>query len=596
MPNMNISFQGATLSKPGAYEADQPTGVNPNPALPVPPLVFIGYGYGGKPATPYTFDSVAAWQAFLRGGPCGMFAPVLDDPSPALNGAQQITYFNASENTQSMTGLIASGMISNTVFTSVNYGSPSNQLQLSATPVYNGAGINITLYDGYSGEIESQDNVGVPLQAGYIGMGTYGMIEFADPEMTGAPTEIILTDAGATVATLQIGPSGYTTASELYEYLIGSLDFTGNIIGDGTVPLADFDIGSYMLPAPVAGAVQYVTLTASWNGPVYWANQYASDLVTAVRGNTHYPAVGGIVFETVTSQHFSGAVSVPPTTQDYANCLNASLMVPGWVLVLDTDDTDVIALASENTTQASSTVMGRWRRFFTGSPLGETVSGAVSEAQAINNKSVCYAYPGISVTNPTTGVTTMYGGYMAGAAAAAIACGNNVAQPLTNQQLQAVDVEVAISDTDLDTLQQGGVMPVMPDSTNIPRIISDYTTWQADADPLNVFTQQIACRYWVAYTLVSAAQPYVGTIAAPLDEVKILNAAKKALNGLVQTSANTNNAVLASWDATSLQLVYTGANQTAAISVNVTIVGQNRFITIFVPVQTYSATTTLSSN
>jgi hypothetical protein len=37
--------------------------------------------------------------------------------------------------------------------------------------------------------------------------------------------------------------------------------------------------------------------------------------------------------------------------------------------------------------------------------------------------------------------------------------------------------------------------------------------------------------------------------------------------------------VLASWDPNSLTLVYNGTIQTASISANVTIVGQNRFIT-----------------
>ena len=69
MPNMNISFNGATLSRPGAYEADQSTGVNPNPALPVPPLVFVGYSYGGEPGVPYNSSAdylVGACEASLR--------------------------------------------------------------------------------------------------------------------------------------------------------------------------------------------------------------------------------------------------------------------------------------------------------------------------------------------------------------------------------------------------------------------------------------------------------------------------------------------------------------------------------------------------
>jgi len=60
-------------------------------------------------------------------------------------------------------------------------------------------------------------------------------------------------------------------------------------------------------------------------------------------------------------------------------------------------------------------------------------------------------------------------------------------------------------------------MPIMlgGQMARLPTIISDFTTWQVDANPLNVFTQQVACRWWLAYTMRNALQPYIGGIASP---------------------------------------------------------------------------------
>ena len=130
-----------------------------------------------------------------------------------------------------------------------------------------------------------------------------------------------------------------------------------------------------------------------------------------------------------------------------------------------------------------------------------------------------------------------------------------------------------------------GVMVVnVPQQTGVPTIVSDVTTWQVDNNIENTSTQQVACRYWLAYSVVSVLRNYVGTIATPTTEATILNALKRLLNALVYTGG-ASNGVLASWDSGSLVLNYNGQNQLASITVAVTLVGQNRFITVFASVE-----------
>jgi hypothetical protein len=149
-----------------------------------------------------------------------------------------------------------------------------------------------------------------------------------------------------------------------------------------------------------------------------------------------------------------------------------------------------------------------------------------------------------------------------------------------------------LTTSQLIDLQNNGVMCVFaPQQTGVPTILSDITTWEADNNPENTSSQQVACRYWLAYTMVNALRPYVGQIASPVTEVATLNAAIRALNALVFTSPSSNG-VLASWQQNSLVLIYTGSNMVAGVQFNCQFVGQNRYITVYASIQPLNFTIT----
>jgi spore germination protein GerM len=184
------------------------------------------------------------------------------------------------------------------------------------------------------------------------------------------------------------------------------------------------------------------------------------------------------------------------------------------------------------------------------------------------------------------------------AAAAGIATGNIVGLPLTNKVLTGNGVENAnagaqLTVSQLSQLQNNGVLPIWQTAQNNgpPTLLTDITTWQVDNNPENTSSQQVACRYWLAYSVTSTLQQYVGTIAAPTTEATILNAVKRLLNALIYTGGSSNG-VLASWDTTSLKLTYNGSNQLASILVNVQLIGQNKFITCFATVEPLTFTIT----
>jgi hypothetical protein len=201
-----------------------------------------------------------------------------------------------------------------------------------------------------------------------------------------------------------------------------------------------------------------------------------------------------------------------------------------------------------------------------------------------------YVYPGIWRTNLQTGQNQLYGGLYAAAACAAMAAGNRVAEPLTSKALVGNGVEVALTTSQINQLQQAGVICLrVPQSTGVPTIVSDLTTYQMSNNPEDVFNQQVACRQYLAYSLIQTATPYVGQIDAGVSSLgKIKKAITATLNALKYTGPGSSG-ILSSWQNSSLVLTYDGATQTVAITVSVVFVGQNRYITEFVNVQPLNA-------
>jgi len=590
MPDLNIQFQGQTLVKPGAYYADNVSAVSQANSPTTPPLIYLGYGYGQQPQTAVNYQSKGTLLAAMRGGPASGYVDPLFNPSGQLNGAQSVTFINVGANTQSALELYSgtSGMIT---LTSANYGLPSNLLSASvaSSPV---SGKTLTLYDGFSGATLVGTNLGTPFALAYVGAATG--VTYSVTTVSGASTQLTLASPNAGESqNIPLSAGTFATVEAVVNYLNGTGYYSAYTFSNAALPSTSLDAASGIaLSKPVSGQNQFLGVTATLADPVFWVNQFASGLATAalVSGAVSSPASG---LSATTPTLFSGATSVPPTLANYASGFNVALNVYGSVIFADSNASGVVALGAQHSVTASGPASAHWRRFFSGSSVGDSISGAASAAALCNAISATYVYPGIYRVSTSTGVNTLYGGIYAAAAAAGMAVGNPAATPLTSKSLTGTGVEVNLTTAQIDQLQQAGVMPVGLTSAGVPSIISDFTTWQNDNNPENVFNQQVACRFYAAYAAQAALQPYVGTVSAPLNEVLVLRAAKNSLNSLIYSQNNVDG-VLAAWDPATLQLVYTGSNQAAAITVSIQVVGQNRFTTMLVNVQPLNSTTTIT--
>lgn len=582
MPNLNVNFLGNLLVLPGAYYADDVSAaLTPVQSL-TPPLIFIGNFFGLQPKTPVTYTNAQDAQNAMRGAPAAQYIPFMTNPSPSLFGAQYITLINASENVQSTATISSSNGASGLItLTSANYGAASNLLEYSIE-VGSLSGYLITLYDGYANTAVTGDNLGVPFNIAYTGSAS--SVTCSVTVVSGAATAFVLNSPNSGESfTIPIGAAGYSTVGSLVSYINGTGFYVASALSNSNLPCSNLDTTTNLaLPAPSAGVYTYTQITATIGDILYWVNNVASTFATGV-------IAGGAVLNTAYTLNtagnqilFTGGQNIPPTNSDYAAAFNVALNTPGWAVFADSNSQAVMALGEQHAQTASTPLYGSWRRFVTGSNIGDSVTTTVQNASQLNTITSTYCYPGIYRTNTTTGLNQLYGGLALAAAVAGIMCGNIIAQPLTNQQISGNGVEKAggansyLTTSQINQLQQAGVLVLKLSSSNIPTIVSDFTTWQGDANPENVFNQQVACRWGLAYSLVAAAQPYIGTIASPYGLTNVKNAIKTQLNNLIYSPGN--NGVLVSWDAKSLVLTYTGATQTLYIKVNVVLVGQIRFI------------------
>ena len=603
MPNLNVGFAGTTLIRPGSYYQDNVNLAFQAAPPTTPPLIFIGYGYGQKPQTPVTYANGATLTAAMRGGPSAAFVPFMMTPSPELFGAQLVTWINVGENTQSSLALNNAAGSGVAVLTSTNYGLPSNLLQAQVTSG-SLAGKQVTLYDGFAASTIVGPNLGVPFVLAYTGTATGVTFTVTTSGLNATQFATHSPNTGESL-TILLGPGNYATIGQVVQYLNGSGFYSALIYGDGSLPATYLDSGQSNVSLAVSGSggFNYSNVTAALGSVIYWVNQYATNYATAAISGTITTLTSGLAPANIPFTSFSGATSVPPTNNDYATAFNLALTIPGWAVVTDSNAAAVVSLGTQHAITASTPTNASWRRYYTGSSIGDSVNFTITTAQEQDSNRTIYVYPGIWAVNPTTGVNTLYGGLYAAAAVAGMSTGNPIATPLTNKVLLGTGVEVLLNITQINQLQQAGVMcifgstPPVSGSVNFsnvpPTVVSDFTTWQVDNNPENVFEQQMKCRDWLAYSLVNALQPYVGSIADIYDEVRILSAAKNTLNSLVYTPGS--NGVLASWAPTGLFLTYNGSTQTASISAAVTLVGQNRFITEFINIYPLNLTISAAS-
>lgn len=588
-PNMNTFFEGAELIVPGVYYADNVSNVLQFPSSGPLPLIFIGYGNGPKPQTPVFFNSLLQAQSSLRGGQSSTYLTPMFLPSPdtTLNGVNSITYIEAGNNVQSSFNFKdASGTTVLTAYSAM-YGESANLIQSEVVAGTIG-GVQITLTDGYSGTSIVKNNLGIPMQIAYLGTGTTTTYSVVASGGTVVSFVVSSPNAGESY-TIPISATTYTTVSQIAAYLNGTGHYSASVVSDSNLPATSLDIVSDVaLPESTTGAGSYnfVNVTAYLGDPLYWMNTFASNYVTGC------VVPSGVVSSSTTqivaspTANFSGGQSVPPISSDYADALNVAQTVTGWGLFIDSNTPAVLMLGAQHAALMSTISEKKYRRFFSGSTVGDSTSYTSNICLSLNGLTSSYVYPGVKIISTTTGLPTTMGGLYVAAAIAGLACGNRIAEPFTNKTINGIGVEVPLNTAQINSLQQSGAMVIQTSTvTGVPTLINDFTTWQEDNNVENVLNQQVACRFATSYYMNSLLQPYVGQIAAGVISLgKIKTQVVAGLNNILYTGPGSSGWI-ASWNPASLVLSFNGTTMTLSLTLSVIFVGQNRFITVYATVE-----------
>ena len=583
MPDVSISIGGQVAIVPGVYVQTFIAPQVPTGNLNTGPLLFVAASYGGVPFVPYNFTDANSLIAFMRGAPSQDFVPFMFNPSSEVDGTSLVTLINVAPNTQSSAVMLSSGGTSIVSMLSANYGTPSNSIQYSVG-AGSIAGVAMSITDGFTNTTYTEDNLGVPFQLAYTGASS-GVSYTISSSIAGKATLFKITspNPGESLQ-LDLTSPTFATVSQLVQQINGTGFYSALILGNGLLPTSSLDlISNNPLPAPVATVAQYVNVTATLGDVVFFVNSKAFTIATASLFGS-VVSTPALIPALVANQFFTGATNQVPSLANYASGLNVGLNQPAWAVLIDNNTPGVRALGNQHAATASTVIYRRWRRFVTGSVLGEPATTAETNARNINEITTTYCWPGIQATSTLTGLNQTYDGNHVAAAVAGIYTGNPASLPVTNKTLLGNGVEQVASLATLDLLQGNGVLVLnLYQNTRLPTFLSDVTTWQNDNNPANVFNQQVSLRFALDYYLVNSLQPYVGGVASNFTEGQIYNATARALNQVLYNGQNTIG-LLNSWDTSTLQVTYSGATQTATIKVAVVFVGQNRFIVVDVTV------------
>ena len=583
MPDVSISIGGQIAIVPGVYPQTFIAPQVPSGNLNTGPLLFIASSYGGKPFTPYNFTDANSLIAFMRGAPSQDFVPFMYNPSSEVNGASVVTLINVSPNTPSSAVMQSSGGTNIISMTAANPGTPSNSIQYSVGAA-SIAGVAMSITDGFTNTTYTEDNLGVPFQLSYVGSAS-GVTYSVTSSIAGQATQFKITspNMGESIQ-LDLTSPTFATVSQLVQQLNGTGFYNALILGNGLLPTSSLDlITNNPLPKPVASVDQFVNVTATLGDVVFFINTKAFTIATASLFGS-VVSTPALIPALVANQFFTGGTNQVPSLANYASGLNVGLNTPAWAVLIDNNTPGVRALGNQHAATASTVIYRRWRRFVTGSVLGEPAQTAQTNARNINEITTTYVWPGIQATSTLTGLNQIYDGNHTAAAVAGIYCGNPASMPITNKTLSGNGVEQIASLATLDLLQANGVLVLNLDqNTRLPTFLSDVTTWQNDNNPANVFNQQVSLRFALDYYIVNSLQPYVGGVASNFDEARIRNATIRALNQVLYNGQNTIG-LLNSWDPNSLTVTFDGTTQTATINVAVVFVGQNRFIVVNITV------------
>lgn len=531
--NRGIFFGGRNIVKPGVY-----ANVNADAMVPVRlgaanTIGVIGTAQGGAPRTITPVLSPVDARAILKGGVLADVIDLMYDPSPELPGAGDVHFYRLNAALQSALTIQEVGLSNVITLTARDYGVRTNQIRVKVEAGTN-SGKKITLNDVLTTNYEIGDDLANAFSIHYVGS------KFA--------SQLIITKTGdaATLLKLQTKAtgSGDPWVDEVSQDLtVSALATLGQLVAflNGLGSYVTIGVGNSQMPTAYLDAVagqdiKSATFTAGAliGAIVYWVNS-TSLLASAARVTSATLAPANLAF-TFFQGGSEGAV---PNNADWQVALDAFAQDDVSFIFVATEDAAVHAMAVAHCNAQSDVKTRRERQTILGGSYGESVAQVLARAGAIADKRAVVCYPGIKRINLFTGLIDQLSPMYLAACVTGMCGGSTPETPLTFKSIRCNALERVLSQTDIESLLNFGVLAVeQVPSQGTFRIVQGITTYLQDNNTTWRKIAGVRIADYLNRTMRDGLDPLVGRVGDKRTVTSILNRAVSVLNKQVRGPAN----------------------------------------------------------
>lgn len=433
--------------------------------------VVLGRSIGGQPNTLLQFNTVAEAVGTLQGGELMEAVRMAFDPGGGLNPQRvfAIRVNSALQATRNLSDGSSNPMIQ---FQSLDYGIYVNQIKVTLeNGTTNGKKLTIEFK---SDTPEVFDNI-------YRGSFTiaYGGGACTMTIVNNSGAQTLVTSAGG----VSINLSDYPTIGDMAAFINDQTDFTCTPI-PGQENADPLELDAVTTQSIASAYVAQSTFQAIIDTVNAGSSKISASAVNA--------GISRVIPENLALSYLTGGSDGAYTSSEWSDALET--LEAENIQFLSTPSTDpAIHAAIKTHCEIMSSVTGRKeRQFLLGGPLksaiiGTEMAGAISAAQTLNSFCGLYAFNG-GRQRDVNGVIRQYPASYAGVMLMGQKMASAINAPLTFNELNFIDLEWSLTDSQLENLLKNGVAAINYAPNGRPRLVRQFNTYQTNDIKYNEFS------------------------------------------------------------------------------------------------------------
>lgn len=297
----------------------------------------------------------------------------------------------------------------------------------------------------------------------YVGTGTVATVAVT---ATGLTTTVTDGSAPITADQLALTFANYPTIQKLVDAINANAAYTASVTAINPAAASATLDGVSALDIKAAKS-----LRADLQAQIDWLNTVAGAYLAAAR------VAGAVAPAAPTARiYLAGGDDPSISTNSWTPALAALEAVNVDIVVPISGDASVHTLAVAHCEAMSDPRTKHERRAIVGGAAGETVEQTVTRALALNSSHAQLVYPGLK-DQDASGALAVVPPYLVAAQKAGMSAGLRRGYAATFQFLKAAGIERNLSQSDLNTLEENGVLGIEFVTGRGFRIVHDQTTY-----------------------------------------------------------------------------------------------------------------------